>query len=344
MTGSEFGVSKKYPLLNSILNKAYNALPESEKTRVWQKWFASVQEQKITTSLTAEEQAWLSENQTVRVRATDWPPYMIINENKPPQGITVEYLKLIEERTGINFEYEVTKQPFAEFLKSMKEGQGPDMTAIIAPSPERKEYLSFSTPYIIASYVIFARDQDEIFLDINDLAGKTVAVTKGHVMQQFLEKDFPEIELLLFDNDEQALLALSTGNTEAYIGNLTVATHIIQKRGLSNLRVVASTPYGDQILSMGNRRDWPELTSILNKALASITEEEKTAIQNKYIALKYEQGLDRGKVIQWILILVLTATAILLLFGFWNRQLAGRVRLRTKELQETVKSLATRSK
>ena len=301
-----------------------------------------VQEQKITTSLTAEEQAWLTENQNVRVRATDWPPYMIIDENKPPQGITVEYLKLIEERTGINFEYEATKQPFAEFLKSMKEGQGPDMTAIIAQSPERKEYLSFSTSYIFAPYVIFAQEQDEIFLDLDDLAGKTVAVTRGHVMQQFLEKDFPEIELLLFDYDEQALRALSTGNADAYIGNLTVATHIIQKSGLSNLRVVTSTPYGDQILSMGNRRDWPELTSIINKALASITEEEeKTAIHNKYIALKYEQGLDKRKVVQWILIILAMATAILLLFGIWNRQLAGRVRLRTKELQETVKSLAS---
>jgi len=104
---------------------------------------------------------------------------------------------------------------------------------------------------------------------------------------------------------------------------------------------VTSTPYGDQILSMGNRRDWPELTSIINKALASITEEEKTAIHNKYIALKYEQGLDKRKVVQWILIILAMATAILLLFGIWNRQLAGRVRLRTKELQETVKSLAS---
>ena len=334
---SRFGMAIRpdWPELVSILNKGITSFTENEVDAIVAKWVHAPPQREFIVP-TPEEKAWLSENQTVRVRVTDLPPYMIIKENMPPQGITVEYLKLIEERTGINFEYEVTKQSFAEFLKSMKEGQGLDMTAIIAPTPERKEYLSFSTPYIIASYVILARDQDEIFLDINDLAGKTVAFTKGHVMQQFLEKNFPEIELLLFDNDEQALLALSTGSTEAYIGNLTVSAHIIQKLGLSNIRVVASTPYGDLILSMGNRKDWPELTSILNKALASITEEEKTAIQNKFIALKYEQGLDRAKVIQWILILVLTATAILLLFVFWNWQLRRKVGVRTADLEAEI--------
>lgn len=334
---SRFGMAIRpdWPELVSILNKGITSFTENEIDAIVAKWVHAPPQREFIVP-TPEEKAWLSENQNVRVRATDWPPYMIINENMPPQGITVEYLKLIEERTGINFEYEVTKQSFAEFLKSMKEDQGPDMTAIIAPSPEREEYLSFSTPYIIASYVILARDQDEIFFDINDLAGKTVAVTKGHVMQQFLKKDFPEIELLLFDNDEQALLALSTGSSDAYIGDLTVSAHIIQKRGLSNLRVVASTPYDDQILSMGNRKDWPELTSILNKALASITEEEKTAIQNKFIAVKYEQGLDREKVMQWILILVLIATTILLLFVFWNRQLRRKVDVRTADLEAEI--------
>jgi ABC-type amino acid transport substrate-binding protein len=137
ITGSEFGVSKKYPLLNSILNKAYYALPESEKIRVWRKWFADDTERLIKKKiqLTAEEQAWLDQNHTVRVRAADWPPYLIVKENEPPQGIAIEYLKLIEERTGLTFEYEMAKQSFAEFLESIKQRQGPDMTSLIVQTP-----------------------------------------------------------------------------------------------------------------------------------------------------------------------------------------------------------------
>ena len=341
MTGSEFGVSKKYPLLNSILNKAYDTLPESEKTRVWRKWFASDTEQKKTIKLTSEEQAWLAENHTARVRASDWPPYMIIKENESPQGIAVEYLKLIEERTGVNFEYDVTDQPFGEFLESMKQNQGPDLTALIVKNPEREQYLSFTDPYISSPYVIFAREREELLLDISGLSGRTLAVPRGFVMQQLLERDYPEIKLKLFDNDEQALFALSSGKVDSYIGNLTVSSHIIQRHGFSNIRVVASTPYGEQILSLGIRNDWPELISILNKALTSITEEEKTSIRNKYIAVRYEQGVDRADVMRWILIVVGGAFGIVIIFVFWNRSLAKRVRQRTLELERTADSLKT---
>ncbi len=94
---------------------------------------------------------------------------------------------------------------------------------------------------------------------------------------------------------------MATGHADAYIGNLTAASHIIHRRGFSGLQVTAAAPFKEQSLSMGNRSDWPELTSIINKALASITEEEKTAIHNKYLAIKYEQGIDKVQVLKWVL-------------------------------------------
>jgi hypothetical protein len=149
-------------------------------------------------------------------------------------------------------------------------------------------------------------------------------VPKGFIIQQFLERDYPEIRLVLFENDEQSLVALSSGKVDAYIGNLTVASHLIQKRGLSNLRVVAPTPYGDQVLSMGNRNDWPELTTIIDKALASITEAEKTDLRNKYVALRVEKGINRAAVFKWALIVSGSTLGIVFLFVFWNRSLAKR--------------------
>ncbi|MFT5701539.1 MAG: ABC-type amino acid transport substrate-binding protein [Desulforhopalus sp.] len=327
------GVRDDWPKLVEILNKGLKSITEDELLAINDKWLGPSAVIRPQLSLTLEEQAWLEQNQTVRVRTIDWPPYMIINENKPPQGITVEYLKLVEEKTGINFEYEVTKQPFAEFLENIKHRHGPDMAPFISLTPDREQYLSFSAPYISSPYVIFAREQDELFLDISGLTGKTVAVPRGFVMQELLERDFPAIKLLLFENDEQALLAVSTGKADGYIGNLTVASHIIQKRGLSNIRVVASTLYGDQLLSMGNRSDWPELTSIINKALASISEEEKTAIQNKYVALRFEQGINRAVVLRWILVFVVVATTVLTLFIAWNWQLRRKVGVRTADLE-----------
>ncbi|CAB5167086.1 hypothetical protein D3OALGB2SA_5839 [Olavius algarvensis associated proteobacterium Delta 3] len=329
-----FGVRKDWPELASILDKAMGAIPLKERLSLQEKWGLLERKEaesvSIMDQLSGLENAWLDQKHPVRVRIADYPPYQIIKGKEAPQGITIEYLKLIEERTGIEFRYEVSDQPFAEFLESMKQGKGPDMTALIIPTPEREQYVSFTAPYLSSPYVIFIREEDNPILDIQGLFGKTLAVPKGVVVQEQLSKDYPEIKLTLFDSDEKALEAVATGQADAFIGNLTVASHIIHQMGLSHLKVTAAVPYGNQVLSMGNRKDWPELTSIIDKALASITEEEKTAIRNKYLAIKFEQGIDKVKVLRWILVVGGAASGIMLIFVFWNRRLSWEISKRKK--------------
>ena len=229
-------VRTDWPELVSILNKWIASFSEQEINTIIRRW-VDIPVRNKTIELTDEERDWLAQIRTVRVRIADWPPYLIVEDNEPPQGIVIEYLKLIEERTGIEFKYEITDQPFAEFLESMKQRRGPDMTAVIVPTPEREQYLSFTEPYISSPYVIFIRGQDKPILDISGLTGKSLAVPRGFVVQQQLARDYPDIRLALFDSDEAALQAVATGQADAYIGNLTVASHIIHRRGFSVLKV-----------------------------------------------------------------------------------------------------------
>jgi PAS domain S-box-containing protein len=286
-------------------------------------------------TLTPEEQAWLAQDHTVRVRTFNWPPYMMTGGSGPLEGIAVEYLKLIEKRSGIKFSYENSSTSFAEFLANMKRRQGPDMTSLIVSSPDREEYFSFTESYLSSPYVIFARVNDDLILDINGLAGKVVAVPEGFIIQKQLTRDYPEIKLAPFDSDEQCLYAVATGKADAYIGNLTVASHIIQKIGLTDLQVVAASPYGEEDLSMGVRKDWPELASIIDKALASITEKEKTEILNNYVSVQYNQGLEKARVLRWVLTVLAVVFAVISLFIVWNRSLSRHVRERTELLSES---------
>jgi PAS domain S-box-containing protein len=213
------------------------------------------------------------------------------------------------------------------------------MTALIMSTPERQQYLSFTEPYLSSPYVVFIRQEDNPIFDIQGLVGKTLALPRGVVVQEHLESNYPRIKMALFDSDEEALETVATGQADAYIGNLSVASHIIHEKGLSHLKVTTATPFKEQALSMGTRSDWPELSSIINKALGSITEEEKTAIRNKYLAIKFEQGIDKAEVLKWILMVAGSASLILLLFLFWNRSLTKQVQERTSELSSSHKLL-----
>jgi len=320
-------IRNDWPELIPIVNKAIAVLQKNELPRILDKWFGEWPQESTATGilLTPEELSWLDKKLTVRVGVTDYPPYIIIKSNEAPQGIVIEYLKLIGKRSGVTFKFEVTNPPFAEFLESMERFQGPDMTPAIMPTPEREQFLSFSETYISSPYVIFIREYDKPILDINGLAGKTVAIPRGFVVHDKLARDYPEISLSLFDSDEKALQAVAVGQADAYIGNLTVASHIIHRNGFSSLQVTAAGPLKEQSLSMGNRKDWPELTSIINKALASITEEEKTDILSKYFAVRYEQGIDKAKVLKWVLVFGGAALGIVLIFLFWNRRLSREI-------------------
>lgn len=335
------GIRKDWPELVHILNRAIKAMPQKARRQIKNRYMALPQATGMASrapivELSAQERDWLDKKHMVRVRIVDYPPYQIINSNEALEGIVIEYLKLIEERTGIRFKYEVTDEPFAEFLDRMKQRQGPDMTAVIVPTPEREQYLSFSETYITSPWVIFTREQDNPILDISGLTGKTLAVPRSFVVQQQLDRDYPEIRQALYDSDEAALQAVATGQADAYIGNLTAASHIIHGRGFSHLRVAAPGPFGNQNLSMGNRNDWPELTSIINKALASITEEEKTAIRNKYLAINFEQGINKTEVLKWALIIGGAAAGVMLLFIFWNARLSKEISKR-KQTEKDLK-------
>jgi ABC-type amino acid transport substrate-binding protein/two-component sensor histidine kinase len=339
-------IRKDWPELIPIVNKAIAVLQQNRLPRIIDKWFGEWpqrpedEEPKSRRIIfTAKEQAWMAQNRTVRVRITNWPPYMIVKGNAPPQGIAVEYLKLVEERTGLTLTHEVTDQSFAGFLESMKQRKGPDMAALISPTPEREEYLTFSESYSSAPYVIFIRKQDTLILDVNDLAGKKLAVLRGSVLQQQLVRDYPQINLVMFDSDEKALQAVATGQSDAYIGILTVASHIIQSKGFSDLQVAAAGPFEDVALAMGIRNDWPELASIINKVLVSITEEEKVAIRQKYLAIEFEQGIKEVELLKWAQVAAGVVLGVILMFVLWNRILKKQVRERTSELKQSNKTL-----
>ena len=240
--------------------------------------------------MTDAEKTWLEAHPVITLGGGIFPPLEFFDETKgQPDGVGPDYAKLIGHMLGIKFK--LVSGDWYD-IQQMAKAKEIDGLPLIFKSKAFEKYLSFSETYISSPYVIFTREQDDLILDISGLSGKTIAVPRGFSVQKQLAGNFPEIRLALFDSDEQALQEVATGRVDAYIGSLTVASHIIQKRGFSDLRVAAPSPFGEQSLSMSNRKDWPELTSIINKALVSITEEEKTAIRNKYVALLSKRTLQ----------------------------------------------------
>ncbi len=329
------GIRKDWPEFTTIINKAIKAIPVEKHSEIKGRWVShDYVDNKKQVEFTAEEQAWLAQNHSVQVRVVNIPPYIFHNKGAAPSGMSIDYLKLISERSGVKFEYVPSGKSFPEALAGLKSHQGPDLVPLITQTPERAQSILFSKDYLHSPFVIFNRVDDKEFIsEITDLVGKKIALPRGQLVHERIKSEYPELNLVLFDNDAQAIDAVATRQAEAYIGNLTLASYLIPDRGLIDLKIAGASPFGDQVFSMGIRNDWPELASIINKGLASISPEERAQIRNKYLSIKYEHT-EKAVIVKWILIIGGMASGIILLFVFWNRSLKKKVAERTAEVVE----------
>ena len=107
---------------------------------------------------------------------------------------------------------------------------------------------------------------------LDDLDGKTIAVVQGYVSQEILQKDFPELKLSLVKSVSDGLKQNQPEQGGCVCGE-SCLHHLLHQanRAEPTSRFRRVTPYKFK-LSMGVRKDWPQLVSILDKVIENMTE------------------------------------------------------------------------
>ena len=314
-------------------------------------------------ALSPEEQFWLAKNHTVRVRVSDYPPYMF---SKPsPTGLSVDYLKTIANRFGFKVELLPATLSWPEAVQDVIGAHRHyDLLPTMTPTPEREQQFALTTPYLSAPWVVYARKDAPYIIGLEALQGKTVAAEKGYVIADKLKAHYPKIRILEVSTSADALTAVATGGADAYVGNLANGTYLIRMNRLDNLVVAAPTPFGVNIQAMGVRKDWPELASLISKGIESMTPDQHNALSQKWGAVEFREHVDYS-LVYWISAIA-GSVVLVTLFWVWrlvkeigirkqteialqaanleiqraNQQLELRVSQRTIELQEANRHLA----
>lgn len=321
-----FAVRSDRPLLHSAIQKALNAIDKREIQDIRNKWVIN-QHVGQALKLTNGEKQWLANHPKIRL-ASDraWLPFETIGKNGQYTGIASDYMKLIENRLGIKF---ITSpdRPWKQ-ITEMVERRELDLFSLAMATEQRKKYATFTKPYVTHPMIIVTRENVGYVDGLKGLTGKTISIEDGYASFELLSKNHPELKLQPHPDSLSAVLAVSKGQAFAYIGNIANLSHTLRTHGITNTRISGQVPYSFE-LSMGVRSDWPELVPILQKALDSITTEEKNAILTKWIGIDLKQKFDYTFIWQ-------IAGVVLLLFAgiiYWNLMLNKKVRERTEQLQ-----------
>ncbi len=296
------GVRKDWPDFVSILDKALDSITRKEHQIIRNRWIGTIERPPhlVRVELSAREKKWLKEHKTIRMGGKpDYPPFAFINRNGKHQGTTADYLALISERLDINIEV-YGGATWEEILNSIKD-RNLDAVSAIIDTPERRSFLNFTSPYITHPVVLVTRKNYQEISGLNDFDKKRLAMVKGFHYVDEINRKHPHISSFFVKTPLEGLRAVSIGKADGMVINLGVASYMFQEHNLLNLKMAAYTHLDAGDLSIGVRKDWPEFVPILNKALASITQEEHQKIRRKWIGLietpEKETGYSRSMVI-----------------------------------------------
>jgi PAS domain S-box-containing protein len=315
------------PHLVSILEKGIKSVTIDDIRSIQRRWLGetrATQKELGQLRLNEAEEAWLAEHPDIRLGIDPkYPPFDFIDEDGSHAGIASDYVRIINERLGTKMEV-VPDLTWSEVLDGARHRRI-DVLPAAFRSPEREAYLSHSQPYATFPIVILAREDHPFVAGMPDLAGKRLALVEDYAVTSQVRSRHPDISHKMYPDPLSALQAVSSGQADATVMNLAVATHLIKKNNLSNIKVAAPTDIEMPGLSLAVRRDWPELVNILDKVLASITPEEESTIRAKWISVRYEYAADTAALVKVGLQVGAVALVILVVIVVWNRRLRREI-------------------
>ncbi len=331
--------------LKEIIDKGFADLDIKSLINIEERWLNSdlgehyykKLAQKIT--LNDEEVDFLTEHSTINMGIIkDLSPVEFIDEKGEFSGINRDVVNIIQDRTGLKFNYLVydSWQQLYEGLLS----KDIDLLGSITPTVEREKYMTFTESYWQMPWVMVHPQYFGRKTKLEDFYGKQVAIVKGYYLISKLRKEHPLITFKLVDTREQALIALQQERVEGFITTMATATQLLKQENIVTLMMSMMEGVSLDKSHFGVSKSLPVLKGIIDKALLSITEKEKQAIYDNWFTLAINTGLDKNVVLQvgaQIGVIILLVLGVIVM---WNRRLQVEIKHR-EQLEKIMKHMAT---
>ncbi|AMK10895.1 hypothetical protein AWY79_07125 [Pseudodesulfovibrio indicus] len=283
-------------------------------------------------NLTAEEKAWLEENRDSILYAPNpsWPPgdYVEDGEHK---GIVSDYIRVFEKKLDVRFK-RVHYTDWASLYNGMMTGEF-DLIGAAQKTEERSKVLVFTEPFLKTRLVILTPVNAPRMQSLDDLNSMTLAGIEGYSSLDYVKRTYPGCKIVNCDDDLTVLLKVSAGAADGAVVDYMMASYLIEKYGITNLKYDAELDYHWDLRFAISKAKAP-LRDLLDKVLATMDEKQRKDIYNKWVTIKLDRVpgfFERNiKYIVAILAILLSLLGVAVIF---NRSLQRQVAARTRDLE-----------
>lgn len=233
-------------------------------------------------NLTQQEREYIQQNPVVSIAMMpDFAPFSYHNDHQLV-GFEHDLLTIISNKTGLSFAKRIDK--WTSIYNAFKDNQV-DVITSISFKEYRTPFTTFTSAYYNIPIMIFVRDDFGEYQGVKSLAGKKVGVLKDVFYINELEK-IGTMNLVYYDNYSDLTKDLVFGKIDALVQNLTNVNHLIKKNVYSNITIASELILPNttkEDLRFGVSPSKPLLSSILQKALSSLSKPEKQALVDRWI-------------------------------------------------------------
>lgn len=245
----------------------------------------------------------------------DWFPFERINEQGFHEGIAADLLKLVSERSGIPFRL-VRTASWDESLAASKFGRCQALS-FLNDTPQRRSWLIFTDTLLADPNVFITREEHPFITDPSFFVGEMLVLPSGTSIEERFRAQYPGLLIRTVDSEAEALRQVSDKQADMTLRSLSMAAYTIKKDGWFNLKIAGELPGYKNELRMGIAKNAPELRDRLNRAIQTITPQERWQIINRHISINVQSATDYSLVIK----LLLFFGGLALIGFYWNFQL-----------------------
>ncbi|PHR83884.1 MAG: hypothetical protein COA59_09565 [Colwellia sp.] len=236
---------------------------------------------KITLPYSTEQKKWMKNHPVINVAGdVSWLPFDFIDENGTHTGLSHDIVEYISSVTGLTFNYH--SDIWNNSLEAVQ-NKSLDLLPAAYKVATRKNDLLYSQAYFYPASYFFINSNSNISIK-SDLNHYKIALVKGAAIEQDLHKQYPTIKVIIVDSIAEAIQMLSAGQVDLVADSLAVINYHLHQHSIINispLKVVISAE--TRSLHIAVRNDFKILVSILDIALASLSDFSKEQLHKKWL-------------------------------------------------------------
>lgn len=187
------------------------------------------------------------------------PFYGYVDEKMQPVGSDVEAARLLAKDLGV--ELEIVQTTNSARIPNLLSNKADLIISSLSITPERAKAVDFSIPYGAIQAAVGALKSMDL-KSMDDLTGKSVAVTRGGPQDKLVTEGAPGAKVIRFDDEAASITAAATGQADI----VAITPPIIHAIGKRNPEREFEVKFVMQSYRLGvaMRKNEPELKDWVN--------------------------------------------------------------------------------